>query len=299
MAHGGSDTSGWHLRAGSARAGAWTSEVVPGSRPGWEYTSLRIMELGLGGECGFATGDEEMLIVPLAGSARIECGRQVEFALRGRADVFCAVPDVAYLPRDSEVTVYAERGGRFALAGAPCTRRLEPAYVAASEIAVEVRGAGQATRQVNNLCMPGGLAADKLIVVEVLTPGGNWSSYPPHKHDTERAGCESCLEEIYYVELARPGLAYLQVYGTPERPIDVLAEVGHGDVVLVPHGWHGPAMAAPGVDLYYLNVMAGPGPERSWLICDDPAHAWVRDTWTGQAPDPRVPMTSAQGRLAR
>jgi 5-deoxy-glucuronate isomerase len=164
--------------------------------------------------------------------------------------------------------------------------------VAAGEVAVEVRGAGQATRQVNNLCTPATLEADRLIVVEVLTPGGNWSSYPPHKHDEEGPG-ETALEEIYYFELSRPGLAYHRVYGTPARPVDVLAEVGHGDVVLVPHGWHGPSAAAPGVDLYYLNVMAGPGPERAWRICDDPAHAWVRGAWEGVPADPRVPMTAA------
>ena len=90
-------------------------------------------------------------------------------------------------------------------------------------------------------------------------------------------------------------MAYLRVYGTGEREIDVLAEVRSGDVVLVPHGWHGPAMAVPGYDLYYLNVMAGPGPERAWLICDDPAHGWVRKTWTSQAVDPRLPLSSPGG----
>jgi len=127
----------------------------------------------------------------------------------------------------------------------------------------------------------------------VFTPAGNWSSFPPHKHDTERPG-ESVLEEIYYFEVADgptpgvgPGLAYQRVYGTPERPADVLAEVRSGDVVIIPHGWHGPSMAVPGYDLYYLNVMAGPG-RREWLICDDPAHSWVREQWKDQQVDPRV-----------
>lgn len=88
-------------------------------------------------------------------------------------------------------------------------------------------------------------------------------------------------------------MAYQRVYGTEDRPIDVLAEVRTGDVVVIPHGWHGPSMATPGYDLYYLNVMAGPGAERQWLICDDPAHAWIRETWAGQEPDPRLPLTSA------
>jgi 5-deoxy-glucuronate isomerase len=145
------------------------------------------------------------------------------------------------------------------------------------------------SRQVNNFCSAEAFECDKLMAVEVLTPGGNWSSYPPHKHDQQRDGpvAETELEEIYYFQ--SQGLAYQRVYGTPDRPIDVLAEVGTGDVVLIPHGWHGPSIAAPGYDLYYLNVMAGP--IRAWLFCDDPAHAWIRGTWRDQEIDPRLPMT--------
>jgi len=175
-------------------------------------------------------------------------------------------------------------------------------HVGVDEVPVELRGAGQASREVRNFGVPGVLEAESLIACEVVTPAGNWSSYPPHKHDTHREGVESQLEEIYYHEVqaadgATEGadpIGYLRVYGTADREIDVLAEVRTGDVVLVPYGWHGPAMAAPGYDLYYLNVMAGPGPERAWLICDDPAHGWVRDTWTSQAVDPRLPLGSVR-----
>jgi 5-deoxy-glucuronate isomerase len=108
------------------------------------------------------------------------------------------------------------------------------------------------------------------------------------------------LEEIYYFEIADgpngAGVAYQRVYGEPDRPVEVLAEVRSGDVVLIPHGWHGPSMAAPGYDLYYLNVMAGPGEERRWLICDDPAHAWVRGTWDGVPVDPRLPFPKEDNR---
>ena len=161
---------------------------------------------------------------------------------------------------------------------------------------MELRGAGSCSRQVNNFGTPDALDADRIIACEVLTPAGNWSSYPPHKHDEDRPG-EAVLEEIYYFEVATgpsgPGVAYQRVYGTDDRPVDVLAEVRSGDVVTIPHGWHGPSMAAPGYHLYYLNVMAGPAQERAWLICDDPAHAWVRDTWVGQPMDPRLPLTTA------
>ena len=109
------------------------------------------------------------------------------------------------------------------------------------------------------------------------------------------------LEEIYYFEVAPgpvgAGTAYQRVYGEPDRPVDVLAEVRSGDVVLIPHGWHGPSMAAPGYDLYYLNVMAGPG-DRAWRFRDDPAHAWIRDTWADKAMDPRLPMSAPAGRTA-
>jgi 5-deoxy-glucuronate isomerase len=129
-------------------------------------------------------------------------------------------------------------------------------------------------------------------VVEVLTPGGNWSSYPPHKHD-EVSPDETELEEIYWYQVADgpggPGIGYQRVDGTPERQIDVLAAVRTGDVVLIPHGWHGPSMAAPGYDLYYLNVMAGPG-ERAWRACMDPAHSWVTKATSDAPVDPRLPF---------
>jgi 5-deoxy-glucuronate isomerase len=204
--------------------------------------------------------------------------------LEGRDDVFTRVTDFAYAPRDAHVTVTSEAGGRFALPSARCGNRLPPRYGPADGVPVELRGAGSCSRQVNNLCMPGTFEADQVIVCEVLTPGGNWSSYPPHRHDE--------LEEIYYFEVARGGMAYQRVYG---GGTDVLAEVRTEDVVLIPDGWHGPSMAAPGYDLYYLNIMAGPGP-RTWEICDDPAHAWIRDTWTTQQLDPRLPLTTGDQR---
>jgi 5-deoxy-glucuronate isomerase len=155
---------------------------------------------------------------------------------------------------------------------------------------------------VRNFAAADRFEADRLIAVEVLTPGGNWGSYPPHKHDEVRPD-ETELEEIYHYVVqdgptGQPGLAYQHIYGTPERPVDLLTTVATGDVVLVPHGWHGPAMAAPGYDLYYLNVMAGPG-ERAWRACDDPAHAWVRDRWPNEPVDPRVPFSGKGSRASR
>ncbi|MBO3742520.1 5-deoxy-glucuronate isomerase [Actinoplanes flavus] len=261
---------------------------------GWEYSGLRVVHLPVGGRARFATGDDEMLVVPLAGGCDVACDDE-RLTLTGRRSVFSRVTDFAYLPRDTVVTLRAPNGGRFALPAARAGRTLPFRYGAAEDVPVELRGAGQASRQVNNLCTPESFETDRLIACEVLTPGGNWSSYPPHKHD-EQSECESSLEEIYYFEVAASpagghGCGYQRVYGHPDRPIDVCAEVRSGDVVLIPYGWHGPSMAAPGYDLYYLNVMAGPG-ERRWLVRDDPAHGWVRGRWVAEPVDTRLPLTS-------
>ncbi|WP_433185604.1 5-deoxy-glucuronate isomerase [Actinoallomurus sp. CA-150999] len=280
-----------YLPAGSTGTRPYTLEVTP-ETAGWTYSALRVLELD--GSHTFDTGPYETLVLPLSGSCRVACDGET-FELRGRRGVFSRVTDFAYVPRDASVTVTGR--GRFTLPAARCENRLRARYGPAEDVPVELRGAGQASRQVNNFCTPEAFEADKLIACEVITPGGNWSSYPPHKHDEDRPG-ESVLEEIYYFEVGSgaEAMAYQRVYGTADRPIDVLEEVRSGDTVLIPHGWHGPSMAVPGYDLYYLNVMAGPSPERAWLICDDPAHAWVRGTWEGQETDPRLPLTSTTER---
>ena len=152
--------------------------------------------------------------------------------------------------------------------------------------------------------MGAGLECVKLLATEVLTPASNWSSYPPHKHD-ENQGSETELEEVYYYRFASAApideiaarqakaVGYQRVYGTAERPIELLEEVTDGDTVLIPHGWHGPSIASPSHHMYYLNVMAGPGAERAWGISDDPNHGWVRQTWESQPTDPRLPFYTA------
>jgi 5-deoxy-glucuronate isomerase len=265
-------------------------DVLPADA-GWSYSGLRVLDLAANASRTIETGDAEIVVLPLTGSCTVTCDGET-FELRGRASVFSRVSDFAYVPRDATVAIGSAAGGRFALASAVCSRRLPFRYGAAEDVPVETRGTGSCSRQVNNFAAAGVFECDKLIAVEVLTPAGNWSSYPPHKHDEDRPGEESVLEEIYYFEVSGgpAALGYQRVYGTQ----DLLAEVRTGDVVTIPDGWHGPSMAAPGYDLYYLNVMAGPSDERSWLICDDPSHAWVRQTWAGQDVDPRVPMTTTE-----
>ena len=299
-------TGRWVLPLGSAEREDW-AVVVDEGVDDWQYTGLYAGPLLPGEERGLSTGGRELIVVPLSGSVDVRCtessGAVSTVRLTGRATVFDGPADVAYVPRDSDLVLETTEPCRVALAVAVLPA--EPAgpvpgfqHLRAADVPVELRGAGQASREVRNFGVPGVLEAESLIACEVVTPAGNWSSYPPHKHDTHREGVESQLEEIYYHEVqaadgATEGadpIGYLRVYGTADREIDVLAEVRTGDVVLVPYGWHGPAMAAPGYDLYYLNVMAGPGPERAWLICDDPAHAWVRQTWTSLPIDPRIPL---------
>ncbi|MGV9916653.1 5-deoxy-glucuronate isomerase [Streptomyces cellulosae] len=294
-----------HLPAGKAVAGPYAVDVSPDGA-GWGYSSLRVLRLEPGGSQTFDTGDSEWIVLPLSGACTVasddDHGHE-EFPLTGRTSVFDGVTDFAYVPRDARVTVSSEEGGRFALTGARCTRRLPARYGPASDVPVELRGTGNCSRQVNNFGAAGVFDCDRLIAVEVLTPGGNWSSFPPHKHDEHRPGEESVLEEIYYFEFAAhdgtPGLGYQRVSPSgPGRDTDVLAEVRDGDVVLIPDGWHGPSMAVPGHHMYYLNVMAGPEAERAWLICDHPDHAWIRDTWPEQPVDPRLPLYTAPERSA-
>ena len=271
--------------------------VTPASA-GWDYSGLAVLALDAGESATWSTGDAETLVLALEGSCSVTLGEET-LTVAGRRDVFDGPSDFVYVPRDAEITIDSEVGGRFALPSARCERVMPFRHQPADAVPVELRGAGQASRQVNNFCTPDAFDADALIACEVLTPGGNWSSYPPHKHD-EQSDTESELEEIYYFEVAdgpagadgatRAGMAYQRVYGHPGKEIDLLQEVRSGDVVLIPHGWHGPSMAVPGYDLYYLNVMAGPGEERAWRICDDPAHTWVRGTWDDQEVDPRLPF---------
>ncbi len=284
----------YHVRAGDAARGPYDVVITP-EAAGWGYSGLSVLRLDPGASVTVQTGESEALVLPLQGSCDVACGGET-LSVVGRRDVFAGVSDFVYLPRDVSTVISSTAGGRFALPSAVCRRQLTFRYGPAHEVPVELRGAGQASRQVNNICTPSAFHTDKLIACEVLTPGGNWSSYPPHKHDQTREG-ESQLEEIYYFEVADgpagPGMGYQRVYGHAEAQIDILAEIRSGDVVLIPHGWHGPSMAVPGYDLYYLNVMAGPADERAWLISDDPVHGWVRDSWAGQEVDPRLPFAAS------
>jgi 5-deoxy-glucuronate isomerase len=249
---------------------------------------------------------EELAVLPLSGGG---CTVEVEgrrFELRGRESVFARVTDWAYVPIDAELRLSSAAGCELAIASSRAERRFDPAYVEAGDVPVELRGAGQATRQLNNFMVPGVFdGADRLICCEVYTPDGdgNWSSYPPHKHD---ASTEVNNEEIYYFRVARvgspeyssDGYAVHRTY-TDDRSIDETLIVRDGDAFLIPEGYHGPCVAAPGYPLYYLNVMASDSGPRALVFSDDPSQHWIRATWEDMPLDPRLPMTSAAGIVER
>jgi len=290
----------WHRKAGSASRAGFEVAIGP-EDAGWEHTGLYVVTLAPG-ESRIITGREhEWLVLPLSGQVSVACRGKLVL-LFGRKGPFAGPTDYAYVPVRSTFTISSTAGARVALPHAKASVPLPFRRIPAEETVVELRGAGRCSRQVNNFGTPSVLNAESIIACEVLTPAGNWSSYPPHKHDEHLEDQESVLEEIYYFEMRAEGdpprsanaFGYQRVYGTRYRPINVLAEVHTGDVVLVPHGWHGPAMAPPGYDMYYLNVMAGPGLRREWLVRDDPDHAWVRKTWASQKVDSRLPFGGRQ-----
>jgi 5-deoxy-glucuronate isomerase len=294
-----SDNARWVHPLGTVADRGW-EVAVDAAVDGWQHTGLYAGRLAAGERRELSASEWEHVVVPLSGSVAVESGGD-RAVLAGRPSVFAGPTDVAYVASGRDLSVTAVGGPARVAVCAAVAAASHPTgfrHLSAAEVPVELRGAGTASREVRNFGIPGVLDADSIIACEVVTPGGNWSSYPPHKHDEEREGVETELEEIYYFEVQPAGpvppsadpVGYQRVYGTEERPIDVFAEVRSGDVVLVPHGWHGPSMAAPGYDLYYLNVMAGPGTSRAWLICDDPSHGWVRGTWEGMAVDPRLPF---------
>lgn len=301
------ETSPWIHRAQTTAHGEWSLDLGTEDSvvavEGWKHTGLRVTELAAGAQVELAAQAEERILIPLAGSFTAEVEGE-SFQLEGRSSVFHGPTDVLYTGTQTAVTISSDAGGRIAVASAPASNSYPVRHLRKDEVPVELRGAGVASRQVHNFGNPATLEADRFIVCEVLTPAGNWSSYPPHKHDEESDG-ETALEEIYYFEMqtakgmpipseteggADP-MGYQRVYASDDRDIDVTAEVRTGDVVLVPYGWHGPAMTPPGHDMYYLNVMAGPGPVRAWLISDDPHHGWIRHTWDDEQIDSRLPFS--------
>lgn len=292
----------WLIPAGSAGEGRADLLITPESA-GWTYCGLRVYTLRSGDPATFTLEGEEGVLVSLsARDFRVSVNGR-EFPMRGREGVFAAVSDWMYLPVDSTVTVEGE-SGEVAIVTARASEAFPVHYGAAETVPVEVRGAGRSTRQVTNYATPDSFAgAHKINVCEVLTPGGNWSSWPPHRHDGI-GDCVTMNEEIYYFRIGREdqphgdptGSGLFRLY-TVDGSHDETISVFDQDTYLVPEGYHGPTVANPEYPMYFLNVLAGPGADRTMAFCDDPSQHWIRESWADQAPDPRLPMTSAAGRV--
>ncbi|WP_105567283.1 5-deoxy-glucuronate isomerase [Microbacterium halophytorum] len=267
--------------------GDW-SKITP-EVAGWEYVSFEVITFD-GQAVEFDAGGDERAFIPLSGTARAEVeGRTIEFG--GRPDVFAGLGHLLYVPRDTAVSITASAGAEIAVASAPATTRHDVVLVTPDDLPVEARGGGNASRQVSTLMAPS-FPADRLLVVEVWTPGGNWSSYPPHKHEHDEDG-EAQLEETYYYRLRDPqkGWALQRAY-SPERDFDLAQTVRDGDICLLPWAYH-TTVAAHGQDLYYLNVLAGPAQERTLQARQDVDLADTANAWAEQGIDPRVPFVPA------
>lgn len=245
--------------------------VTPASA-GWDHVGFRVVKLEDGQSYSGGEPGREACLVLVAGSADVVAGDRRFDGLGGRASPFeDRAPGAVYAPAGVGYTVTARGAVELAVCTAPGTGEGEVRAIDAARMSRETRGGGTNTRYVRNI-LPEGEPAQSLLVVEVITPGGHWSSYPPHKHDTATSGEETLLEETYYHRLQPPqGFAFQRVY-TDDRSIDQAVTVEDGDVVMVPRGYH-PVGAPHGYDLYYLNVMAGP--ERRWIFRNDPSHEWI------------------------
>lgn len=250
---------------------------------GWEYVSLSVHALPAGRSLTDRTGGEEVGIVLLGGRATVRSDAGTWEGIGRREDVFDGLPWAVYLPPGVEFEVHAETDVQFARGGAPAEKGVAPRLIRPDDVEVVHRGSGSVERRIHNILL-GNLPAERLLLVEVLTPGGNWSSYPPHKHDTHRPPAETYLEEVYYHRI-RPadGFVVQRVYDDA-RELDQTLAVSDGEVVLVPRGYH-PVAAPPGCDSYYLNVMAGP--ERSWKFAIDPAFVRLADGMDERPPRKR------------
>ena len=265
------------------RGGEW--DAVTPADGGWSYLSFRVLRVD--GSTTLDTADEEVVIVPLSGAAVVRADG-VTAGISRHANVFESRPRSLYLPRDTDTEI--EGHAELAFCGARAERRREIRAIPPEDVEIEVRGSGNATRQISHIVKPE-FPAERILVVEVHTPAGNWSSYPPHKHDEERGEHEAVLEETYYFRTRseQMGAFAVQRLYSPRHGLDLTETVRDGDLLLVPYGYHTTA-AAHGYDLYYLNALAGD--RRTMQAADDPDLAWIRPAWAELEPDPRVPVVS-------
>lgn len=268
-------------------------QVTPASA-GWDFLHFTACRLARDEQWTFETGENELALVVLGGACQVDSSRGKWPSIGRRENVFAGMPYTLYLPRQTRFTVTTLSASLdFACGWCLASEDHPPRLVKPGEVEIEIRGGGNVTRQINKM-IPPGFDCSRLVVVEVYTPSGNWSSYPPHKHDqhiVDDTGrlLEADLEEIYFYKISRPeGFAYQRIY-TADRELDELILAADSHLVLSPRGYH-PVVTAPGYHCYYLNMLAGSA--QTLAASDDPAYAWVKDTWREK--DPRLPMVSLE-----
>ena len=266
------------------------TEITP-LRAGWNLLGFQVYALAAGEIIEANSGGNELCLVFLSGDATVKVGGET-WQIRGRRGVFAGLPYSVYLPPNTSYSVQAEGRLELAIGSAPAEGKLPARLITPEDVKVEIRGGHNATRQISHILDPGD--AEHLLCVEVYTPSGNWSSYPPHKHDVQNPPDEVDLEEVYYYRMhPQDGWAMQRLY-TDDRSLDERLLVGQGDAVLVRRGYH-PVVTAPGYDAYYLNFLAGETP--SWIAKDEPQLAWVRGSWEGSDDRMTLPLEDTGRRL--
>jgi 5-deoxy-glucuronate isomerase len=251
---------------------------------GWKWMSMSVRRLQPGDVVRVSTRNEECAFVLLGGNCTVDWGDGPK-RIGKRANVFEGFPYAIYLPAGHEITFTVETVCEIAECRVPSEAKLEPRLITPADVATSLRGGGNASRQIVDIIKPD-FPADKLVVIEAYTPGGNWSSYPPHKHDVHNPPAEVDLDEIYYYRIEHPkeGFALQRLYSA-DKSRDVTVRTQDGDAVLVHSGFH-PVVAGPGYNVYYLNFLAGTS--RTLAVTEDPNHVWIKSTW--KETDPRLPL---------
>lgn len=247
-------------------------DITP-DRAGWTYVGFGLYRMAAEDRAAEVTGDREAILVLVEGRARITAAGRDFGEMGARMDVFeKTAPHCVYVPAGSDWSAVATTGSTLAVCTAPGTAGRPAQVIGPAGITPETRGRGANQRYINNIAMESRDVADSLLVTEVFTPSGNWSSYPPHRHDEDDFPNMTYLEETYYHRLnPEQGFGVQRVF-TEDSSLDVTMSVGNHDVVLVPRGHH-PCAAPYGYELYYLNVMAGP--LRKWRFANHPDHDWI------------------------
>lgn len=249
---------------------------------GWQWMSMTARRLNPGETYETKTKGEEAAFVVLGGLCEADWGAGQQ-TIGGRRNVFEGLPYCLYLPTANSVKFKAETVCEIAECRVPSQAKLAPHLVTPKDVVTSLRGGGNASRQIVDIIQTD-FPADKLVVIEVYTPGGNWSSYPPHKHDVHAPPTEVDLDEIYYYRIHQPtGFALQRLYSAKAE--DCIIRAKDGDAVLVHSGYH-PVVAGPGYDVYYLNFLAGTS--RTLAVTEDPDHVWLKSTW--KETDPRLPI---------